>query len=364
VCLHDLGWMPFFASHFSSHANHGFVPGRVVSESNEIYRLATEVGERTAEMAGRLRYLAEERADLPAVGDWVAAQIVGDGEHDPAILHAVLPRRTQLTRKAPGRRTEAQIVAANVDTVFLLTSLNQDFNPRRLERYLALVREGGGEPVVVLSKADLCADPDAVRRAEAAVRTVAAETPVHAVSSLSGEGLDDLHPYLARGRTVALLGSSGVGKSTLVNRLLGEERQAVRTIREGDDRGRHTTTRRQLIPLPGGALLLDTPGMRELALWGGEEGAGAAFSEIESLAQRCRFPDCRHQSEPGCAVLAAVETGELPAERLANYDKLLKEEAYLEARKANGAVLRAQRKATARLHKAVQQHARRHKRIR
>jgi ribosome biogenesis GTPase len=364
VCIHDWGFCPDFASQFSSHAEAGFEPARVVSESNEIYRLMTAAGERHGELAGRLRYGAEDRQDLPAVGDWVAVQLFGPDPRDPAIIHAVLPRRSCLVRKAAGRRTAAQVVAANVDTVFLVTSLNQDFNPRRLERYLALVRDGGAVPVVLLAKADLV-DEARVHGALEAVRTALPGVPAFAVSSLSGEGLDGLAPYLPSGATVALLGSSGVGKSTLVNRLLGEERQAVETFRESDGRGRHTTTRRQLIPLPGGAVLLDTPGMRELALWGGgEEGAGAAFAEIESLAQACRFPDCQHATEPGCAVRAAVEAGDLPPGRLESYEKLLKEEAYLEARKADGATLRARHKATARLHKAVQQHSRRHKRFR
>lgn len=330
--LQDFGWQPCFESVFQAHEAPGFLPGRVITESREQYRLATAAGELEAELAGRLRYLAESREELPAVGDWVVAQAFpGEGT---AVVHAVLPRESRLARRAAGERTEVQIVGANIDTVFLVTSLNQDFNPRRLERYLAAARDGGCRPVVVLSKADLHADPGPFLERVAAV---AGGAPALAVSALTGAGLEALAPYLEPGRTVALLGSSGVGKSTLVNRLAGEDLQAVREIRAGDGRGRHATTRRQLFPLPGGALLLDTPGMRELGLWSDGEGVAEAFEEIEELAASCRFRDCRHRGEPGCAVLRAVEEGDLDAARLASYEKLAREEEHLRLRREVGA---------------------------
>ncbi len=328
----------------------GWIPARVITASREIYRLASPLGDTSAlgelsgDLAGRLRYLAEEDGEeLPAVGDWVVAQPLPVEAR--AILHAVLPRRSCLARRAAGRRTAKQVVAANVDTVWVVTSLNRDFNPRRLERYLELVWEAGCRPVVVLSKADLC-DATAGQLAAqlAQVEALAPGVPVHALSALEGEGLEPLAAYLQRGQTVALLGSSGVGKSTLSNRLLGADVQIVREIRSSDDRGRHATSHRELLPLPSGGLLVDTPGMRELGLWreGGEGPAG--FGEIDGLAEDCRFGDCQHQGEPGCAVGAAIDAGQLDAERLESYHKLVREDAFLAERAEAGAAVAEKRK--------------------
>jgi ribosome biogenesis GTPase len=342
--LEALGWNPFFDAHWNRRQAGDEVPARVAEESKDLYRLYVTSGEYLAEVSGRLRYLALGREELPAVGDWVAAALRPD--EGRATIHAVLPRRTVLVRKAPGRETSAQVVAANVDTVFVTTSLNRDLNPRRLERYLALVWESGARPVVLLNKADLCADAESVR---AEVAGAAAGAAVLAVSARTGEGLGALAPYLAPGATLALVGSSGVGKSTLINRLLGEERLAVRAVRD-DDRGRHATTFRQLVRLPGGALLVDTPGMRELGLWDAAEGLGHAFEDVEALARHCRFRDCRHADEPGCAVRAATQAGNLPADRLENYRKLERELRFL-VRKKDKAAEAAERARWRKLHK-------------
>jgi ribosome biogenesis GTPase / thiamine phosphate phosphatase len=299
---------------------------RVVEEQRGSYRLLSEDNEYLAELAGRLRHQAA-RAALPAVGDWVRAAAGGRGA-GRAVIHEVLPRSSCIWRAAAGNPTEAQVLAANVDTAFIVTSLNLDLNPRRLERYVALARNGGVTPVILLNKADLCADP------ETAVTEIAAAMPgvaVHAMSAWLGQGVEALAPYLAAGKTCVLLGSSGAGKSTIVNCLLGAEALRVAAVRESDDRGRHTTTHREMLRLPGGALLIDTPGLREIQLWNDDEAVLAqAFGDIASLATACRFKDCRHQSEPGCAVKAAVAEGSLDPGRLATHVKLQRELAFLE----------------------------------
>ncbi len=324
--LQHLGWNARTESLFLPHREAGLVPARVSREDRDRYEVLDGSGARSAGLAGRLRHEARTRAELPAVGDWVALR---PGAASSAVIEAVLPRTGAFTRKVAGDRAEEQVVAANVDTLFLVAGLDHDFNPRRLERYLAAAWECGAEPVVVLNKADLAADP-AARVAETGA--VAPGAAVVALSALAREGLDGLARWLVPGRTVALLGSSGAGKSTLVNALLGEERLATGAVRADDSRGRHTTTHRQLVPLPSGALLLDTPGMRELQLWAGGESLDGAFPEIAALAEGCRFRDCRHEREPGCAVLAAAESGALDADRLASWRKLQKELEWLARR--------------------------------
>jgi ribosome biogenesis GTPase / thiamine phosphate phosphatase len=319
--LTHLGWTPAIEDHFAPFAADGLEPARVAVEHRGMYVVYTERGERPAELSGRLRHAAAERGDLPAVGDWVA--VADPDGTERALIQAVLPRRTKFSRMASSDHggTIEQVVAANVDVVFLTAGLDGDFNVRRLERYLTLGWESGASPVVVLTKADLCDDVEAVLLE---VESIAIGVPVHAVSNVTGEGVDALAPYLAEGRTVAALGSSGVGKSSLVNRLAGEELMAIGELR-ADGKGRHTTTNRQLLLLPGGGIFLDTPGMRELRLWESEEGLATTFDDVTAAAARCRFSDCSHEREPGCGVRAALADGSLDPERYESWRKLQNE---------------------------------------
>jgi ribosome biogenesis GTPase / thiamine phosphate phosphatase len=322
LTLEDLGWTSRFAEAFEPHRAAGVAPARVSLEHTHIYRVISPDGEALARVSGRLRHDASGRADFPAVGDWVVVEAAGGGD---ARIRAVLPRVTHFSRRAAGNPTEEQVVAANIDVVFLVSGLDHDFNPRRIERYLVTAWESGAAPVIVLNKADLVEDPAAF---VADVSVLAAGVPVHAVSARRPESMSALRAHLGPGRTAALLGSSGVGKSSIANALIGEELLRTREVRESDSRGRHTTTGRQLVLLPGGGILIDTPGMRELQLWDTGEAVAGAFSDVESIGEGCRFRDCRHAGEPGCAVTAAVAAGMLPAERLESYRKLQGEQAF------------------------------------
>lgn len=310
------GWSDRLQNAFAPHAAQGLVAARIIVQQRGGYRLITDTGEIDARASGALMKATAE-AGRPAAGDWVAVE-PRPGETTALVRH-VLPRSTAFVRKASGPRGGAQVVAANVDVAFLVTSLNADLNLRRLERYLATTYESGAQPVIVLTKADLA--PDADERA-AGVQAIAFGAPVLVVSARTGQGMDAFADHLAAGRTAVLLGTSGAGKSTLVNALAGQARMAVGLIREDDARGRHTTTHRELVLLPSGGLILDTPGMRELGLWDAEAGLSTAFEDVEALARQCRFTDCGHTTEPGCAIRAALEAGDLPEIRLQAYEKL------------------------------------------
>jgi ribosome biogenesis GTPase len=350
--LSRIGWTPAIEDQFTPYAADGLEPARVAVEHRGAYVLYTARGERSAELSGRLRHAAGSRDELPAVGDWVA---VSDPEGSTrALVQAVLPRRTKFSRMAANDhgQTVEQVVAANVDVVFLVAGLDGDLDARRLERYLTLGWESGAEPVVVLTKSDLCDDAEGT---VLEVESVAIGVPVHPVSNVTGEGVEELARYFAGERTVAALGSSGVGKSSLVNRLAGEELMAIGDLR-ADGRGRHSTTNRQLLLLPQGGLFLDTPGMRELRLWESGGGLDATFDDVAAAAERCRFADCAHRTEPGCAVRQAIADGTLDPERFASWRKLenelrhlaLKQDARLrsEARKERRRFARSMRRAS------------------
>jgi ribosome biogenesis GTPase len=330
--LESLGWNPAWEDRFKPYGWNQFFPGRVSAEHKELYQYYVARGEGRASVSGRLRHEAIGRADFPAVGDWVVLRQASECEQ--AVIHAVLPRLSKFSRKAPGKETDEQIIAANLDTLFLVTSLNRDLNPRRLERYLTALAAPNVQPVLILNKSDLCDRP---AEAVAQIQPFVSGIPILPVSARTGEGFEALHLYLGPGRTVAMVGSSGVGKSTLLNRLLGDERQQVQEIRIRDDRGVHTTTHSEMMCLPQGGLLIDNPGMRELQIWDEDANLDGTFADIAALAEQCYFADCRHQQEPRCAVKQAVAEGALDARRLANYLKMQRELAYLESRDDNQA---------------------------
>jgi len=322
--LESLGWNVRLSTLYEPFAGDDVVAGRVSVQHRGAYDVLTGHGELRCDIPRRLVHEATTTADLPVVGDWVV--VAARLEDSAGTITAVLPRFTKFSRKTAWQATEEQVLAANIDVAFLVASMNEDLSLRRLERYLILAWESGARPVIVLTKADLHPAPEA---AVAEVETIAGGVPVHAISSLTGAGLEDVTGQLAPGLTAVLLGSSGVGKSTLVNTLAGEELLATQEIRE-DGKGRHTTTRRELIQLPGGALIIDTPGIRELQLWVADDGIDEAFEDVTALFASCKFSDCAHDREPGCAVQGALVDGTLPAERWDSYLKLQGELEHLE----------------------------------
>jgi len=322
--IKDLGWDAYFEAQWNADDRGMCVPARVVAQQRGMWRLAGGFEECWAEPSGRLRLEAEVGGDWPAVGDWLAAQNCIGGTR--AIIETVLPRRGKFSRKVAGKRAAEQVIAANVDKAVVVAGLDGDFNVRRMERYLAQCWDSGARAVLVLNKADACQSArEYVEQAEA----IAMGAMVYVLSARSGEGVESFERSLARGETVVFLGSSGVGKSTLVNRLLRQDRQTTAAVRESDNRGRHTTTARELLVLPNGAIVIDTPGLRELQLWEAEEGVGRAFADIAELAHQCKFRDCTHQNEPGCAVQAALQNGALDSGRFENLRKLEREQEFL-----------------------------------
>ncbi len=322
--LEDLGWSAHFQQQLEQLNPAGAAPVRVAEELKGAYRVVTPSGIVPAIVPGRLLHRASGRDDLPAVGDWVlAGRLPGE---DRMLVVDLLDRRTKLSRQQAGEKTGEQILAANVDAVVLVASLNKELNLRRIERYLTAVWESGARPVIALNKSDLA--DDAARLLDD-VEAIAPAVPVLATSAVTGDGVDEIASHLRMGETAVFVGSSGVGKSSLINRITGEDSQVVNDIRAADDRGRHTTTSRQMLVLPGRGVIIDTPGLRELQLWDGGNGASSVFADIEELAAACAFSDCRHEAEPGCAVRAAIDEESLDEDRFSSYRKLERERMYI-----------------------------------
>ena len=356
--LRDLGWNYFFAKQLQDYPESDVIPARVLVQQKTKFIVATEAGEFHAKVTGRLRFQSGRQAEFPVVGDWVVFRPTS-GEQTGSIV-AVLQRRTSFSRRAAGREEIEQVVAANIDVVFLVTGLDENYSLRRIERYLAVALHSGAQPIIVLNKVDLCHDIDSTVRE---VRRVSGGTPIFLTNARSGAGVDALRGHLAPGVTAAFLGSSGVGKSTLINSLLGHEKFKTAEVREDDSRGRHTTTHRELVTLPSGGNLVDTPGMREIQLWGTEEEVEEAFDDIAELAKQCKFRDCRHDREPGCAVLNAVEDGTLDPGRLESHRKLQREAEH-QKRRSNVRAQLEQKQKDKRLTKMIRLYKRTDKRKR
>lgn len=330
--LNNLGFDAFFQKHFENYQLETFSTGRICAEYKENYKLFSEFGELSANISGKFRNNCTTREDFPSVGDWVLFDYIEN--ENKAIIQEVLPRKSKFSRKVAGQQTQEQIIASNVDFAFIVCALNYDFNPRRIERYLSLIWQSGATPVVVLTKTDLCSD---VQDKISEVVNIAFGIDIYAISNVSTEGIEILKKYFEGNKTVVLLGSSGVGKSSLINNLAKEEIMKVNGLRSNIEKGQHTTTHKQMIFLPNGGLIIDTPGIRELQLWDAEDGISQTFKDIEELAESCKFNDCTHANEPGCAVRKAISEGILDKSRFENYIKVQKEQEYLISRQTQSA---------------------------
>jgi ribosome biogenesis GTPase len=335
--IEELGWNSFFQQQLTAEDD-GLLAARVIREDVSGYYIIDEEAKKFATLTGRMRREATSRAELPTVGDWVLTTPVAN-DTDKSVIARRLSRQSKFSRREAGQRLDEQVVAANIDTVLIVCGLDGDFNPARIERYLLLGWDSGATPVIVLSKSDLSENLDTQLEQ---LRSVTTGVDLHIVSGLTGDGLDGLKAYLTVGKTITLIGSSGVGKSTIINRLLGASYFKVNTVRQDDSKGRHTTTFREMVMAPGGGLIMDTPGMREVQLWSDESALDSTFDDIQALADACKFTDCAHRREPGCAVQSAIESGTLPEERLTSYRKLQRELQHLAAQQE--VHLRLQRK--------------------
>jgi len=345
--LNNLGWNTFFEKHLKAVDKRHTDVGRVGCENKGGFLLFSEYGELTATISGKLRNNCINREDLPAVGDWVVFEKIEN--ENKAVIHHILPRKSKFSRKIAGNTTQEQILAANINTVFIVSSLNYDFNPRRIERYLTMVWNSNASPVIVLTKSDLCENTDEML---AQVESISFGTRIHVISNLLNQGIEELKQYLSMGNTVALIGSSGVGKSTLINNLIGEKLLIIGELRKNIDKGKHTTTNRQLYLLPDGGLIIDSPGMRELQLWDVDDGLSQYFDDIENIAQKCRYIDCKHNSEPECAVKEAISLGLLDKDRLENYLKMKNELDFL-SKKQNMKASQIEREKWKNIHKQI-----------
>ncbi len=342
-----LGWNSFFAENSKSFKQNGFSFARIITEHKERYIVASEKEELGAEITGKLLYSSENNADLPKVGDWVAVIIYEDEKK--AIIHDVLPRKTMFGRKSTGKKIQEQVIAANIDLLLIVQSLDANYNHRRLERYLLMAYEGKMQPVIILNKSDIC--PDANKKLEE-VKSMFPDVTSFAVSAETGDGIEKLKRIITEGKTCALVGSSGVGKSSIINRILGYEKQKVNEVRLTNSKGKHTTTSRELILIPDGGIIIDTPGMREFQLWSIDSGVESVFTEIERLSVNCRFKDCTHIHEINCAVLNALQTGKLSQERYRSYLKLRKEAEWIKI-KADPEEMQKREEKWKKIHKQV-----------
>ncbi len=320
IDLETIGWNSFFKESFSQYKNQEFIPGRITQVQRKNCIAFTEIGEINAKVSGKFRFNASEKGSYPAVGDWVA--IKKDPKNDVGLIQAVLPRKSKISRKVIGKITQEQVIVANVDIIWIVVGLDNDFSIERIERYLTLVSESGANPVIILNKSDLCTD---INKKIEEVRNLSPDVPIHELSAELNQGLNILNQYLVKSQTIALVGSSGAGKSTIINKLLGIDRQKVGAVRESDSRGRHITTYREMIIFPTGGIIIDNPGMKEIQLWFKGKDLADTFKDIEDIALSCKFTNCNHKTEPGCAVKSSLESGDLNTRRYQHYLTLNKE---------------------------------------